>query len=72
MCEYCSDIADMENFTLALEKIADNTVRSKITIVRQGNNYSIQSCESGKLSSTNFCIDNIKYCPYCGRKLAED
>lgn len=69
MCEFCEDIRPIDNRKDFRDE--DDLIMGGIQIVSDGGEYHLfDDCEDSYYSGIS--LENIHYCPFCGRKLKED
>ena len=56
MCEFCENITEMQ-------------YANQVSIVKDGNQYHIFDDGGGDSFIAGICVEDIAYCPKCGRKL---
>lgn len=69
MCEFCENIEVMHFIKQGAFKGQYLPDTNRDQIVKDGNQYHIWSDGGGDSFQAGICVEDIAYCPKCGRKL---
>lgn len=72
MCEFCKNIDEMhiiEDGYFQGKYLPEKNINQ---IVKDGDKFHIWSDADGDCFQSGICVEDIEYCPKCGRKLVEE